>query len=141
MNSEYQHSPEEYDEDGLTPEQREYANGMMTLPESQPKQPAPEAERRDYETGVAEFQRLIDDFEAKYPLDQLNTITYLTQEDAPNHPLREPARQAIIPIYKLLNDLKYKTNIPTTRHDELKAEYLRLSKAIGYVERDNKVRH
>ena len=141
MNGEYQQSPEEYDEDGLTPEQREAANSQLTRPEFQTKQPLPESERIDCEKGVMEFQGLVNSFEANHPLDQLIAITYLTQDDAPLHPVREPARQDLIPLYSLLQELRLTTNISADRHKELDLEYQRLSNAVGRVDSNDKLQH
>lgn len=140
MNIENGMSPEEFDEDGLTPEQREYATRMLTKPENI-VEPVVENERRDCEAEVAQLENLFDEFESKHSVSDLMTITRLTRLEAENNRRREPARLALNPMYELIRVLKEETNISPSRHDRLKARYLRLSKAVGSVTKDNIVRH
>jgi len=89
---------------------------------------------------IAQFESMISLFESTHSLMELNLITDLTPAEAPKHPIREPARVALIPIVALLNTLKKETNISTEKHEELKAKYKRLSRAVGIIN-NNKVDH
>src|SRR3989338_226815 len=62
------------------------------------------------------------------------------QEDAPKYHLRESAKAALIPIVAKLNILKKETNIAPEKHEELKAKYKHLSRAVGMIN-SNKVDH
>ncbi len=129
-------SPEspERGEDGLTAEERLMAEENLSRYEQV------ETERRDCEKEVAEFQVMLEDFEARHSLDELNAIIDLRPEDMANEPLRESAKKALIPIVTLMNALEEETNISPERFDELKARYKRLSKAVGIIHK-NQVRH
>ena len=87
-----------------------------------------------------EFDSLVASFEAKYSLEQLHSIIDLTPQEAPNHPLREPARVALIPIVKLLNDLKAIYGETSSEYQSLKEKHLRFSRAVGMINK-NKVDH
>ncbi len=89
---------------------------------------------------IAELEQLIDKFESIHSLEALQAVTDLTPAEAPQHPLREPARLDLAPINALLNTLKRETDITLEKHEELKARYLILSQAVGFVN-NNKVRH
>lgn len=130
-------SEEEMDPDGLTMEERAMAEAFLT---DYPDKNLPENERRDCEKEVQEFEGLLESFESKHSLEALNAIIDLTPQEAPNHPVREPARKELIPIVALMNALKEETNISKERHDELKAKYLVLSQAVGIIN-NGKVRH
>ena len=79
-------------------------------------------------------------FEVEHPLEELNLIVDLTVEQAPHHPIREPARLALIPIVARLTAMKRETNITEEKYEEMKALYKRLSRAVGMI-RNNKVDH
>jgi hypothetical protein len=100
----------------------------------------PKEERKDLEEAIGELQGMLAAFEAKSSFEELHTITDITVEDAPKHPIREPARKALIPIVAKLNYLRKETNITEGMYAELHAKYLRFSKAVGMINR-NKVRH
>lgn len=89
---------------------------------------------------IAQFEGMIAAFEAEHPLEQLHQIVDLTVEQAPHHPIREPARQALLPITPKLLALKRDTDISEKKYEEMKALYKRLSRAVGAV-RNNKVDH
>jgi hypothetical protein len=89
---------------------------------------------------IVEFEAMITLFESMHSLEELHSIINLTPVEAPKHPTREPARVALIPIVAKLNALKKETDIPTEKHDELKARYMRLSRAVGMIN-NNKVDH
>ncbi|HLD60750.1 MAG TPA: hypothetical protein VJA27_01295 [Patescibacteria group bacterium] len=57
---------------------------------------------------IAEFEQMINSFESTHSIAELHLIMDLTPEDAPNHPVREPARIALYPIVAKLDILKKK---------------------------------
>lgn len=131
--------PTEKESEDLTPEQQALVE--YWLPQYEQRDTSNE-ERENCEGRVAELEGLLRTFETEYPVAELYAITDLTVEDAPNHPVREPARKALIPIVAMLNYLKEKTNIETEQYDSLFAKYRRLSNAVGMIHRDTgKVRH
>ena len=85
------------------------------------------------EQARTEFDSLIASFESKYSLEELHLITDLTPQEAQNHPLREPARVALIPIVKLLNDLKATYGETSPEYKSIKEKYMRLSRAVGMI--------
>ena len=89
---------------------------------------------------IAEFEALVVSFESMHSLAELHSIIDLTPTEAPKHAIREPARVALIPIVALLNILKKETNISIEKHEELKAKYKQLSRAVGMIN-NNKVDH
>ena len=89
---------------------------------------------------IAEFEEMLLSFESAYSLAELLLIIDLTPEEAPKHPIREPAKNALIPIIAKLNILKKETNILLEEHEGLKAKYIRLSRAVGIIN-NNKVDH
>ena len=128
---------EKLDEDGLTPEEREMAEYF--LPKFK-EEVSLEKEKRDCRQEVIKLQNLFDEFESKHPIDELYSIIDLTYKDAPNHPVREPARQDLIPIVDTLNILKKETDITTEEYDKLNTQYKHLSNAVGFINGDQ-VRH
>lgn len=96
---------------------------------------APE-DLRDCEPEITKFEMMLESFELIHPLEELLMIVDLKPEDAPKYPLRESAKAALIPIVKLMNVIKAETNIKPERHDELKAKYRRLSRAVGMINND-----
>jgi len=88
---------------------------------------------RDPEKEIAEFETLITNFEKSHNLEELNAITELASEDAPNHTERELARKELSPIVALLNIIKRETTITEEKHEELKAKYKILSRAVGII--------
>ena len=138
MGMEFNEPPEhDKEKDGLTQEQRELAEFYLS---QYPEKDIPKEERKDCEQAIAEFQSMLVEFEAEHPLAELYAITDLTVEDAPSHPIREPARIALIPIVAKLNYLREETNITAERYAELDSQYKYLSKAVGIIN-GNKVRH
>jgi hypothetical protein len=124
---------QEEEKDGLTAEQRELAEYYSARYADSPK-----VELRDVNTEIAEVEGMFRDFEARYSLEQLHAITDLAAEEAPNHPLRGPAQEALDPIVAKLTDLK--DRIPAEQYAEVYNKYQRLSKAVGLMS-NNKVRH
>jgi len=97
------------------------------------KPEVPEAERRECGPEVEQFKEMISTFEATFSLEELYAITNLTREEAEVHPIREPARVALIPILEKLNGLEGQTNISPEQFDELKKKYKQLTQAVGII--------
>lgn len=129
--------------DGLTPGERErqdeesqYEQWMKDHPE---EITAPE-DLKECGPEIADFEKMIASFEAEHSLADLLLIVDLTQDEAPHHPAREPARLALPPIVAKLNFLKKETNISTEKYKEIREKYMRLSRAVGMIN-NNKVHH
>ncbi len=96
------------------------------------------------ETGleIVEFETMMADFEKEHPLEALLAITELKVEDAPNHPVREPARKALIPIIAKYEVLKKETTITDEQLELLEAKRKKLSMAVGLIDiKTNKIDH
>lgn len=104
------------------------------------EQAAPPADLRESGPGIAEFESMIVVFEKTHSIAALHQIVDLTQNDAPNHPIREPARIAVELIGKKLKMLKRETHITPPKRKELDAQYQRLSRAVGIIN-NGKVDH
>ena len=89
---------------------------------------------------ITKFENMVALFESTHSLTELHSIIDLTAVEASKHAMREPARVALIPIVAMLNTLKKETNISPEKHEELKAKYKRLSRAVGMINK-NKVDH
>lgn len=89
---------------------------------------------------IAEFEDMLLSFESAHSLAELFLIIDLTPEEAPKHPIREPARKALIPIVSKLNILKEETNISSEKYGELETKYRHLSNAVGMIN-SSKVDH
>ena len=96
--------------------------------------------KRECGPEVAELEKLFTAFEAEHSLDALHAIVDLTPEEAPNHPVREPAKNALAPITQLFNTIKDKTNITPDALAILTAKRKRLSQAVGIINK-GKVDH
>ena len=88
---------------------------------------------RECEPEIAEFEKMLEMFESTHPLAELFLIVDLTSEEAPKHPLREPARKALVPIVAKMNVIKNETNIPPEKCEELREKYMKLSRAVGMI--------
>ena len=101
-------------------------------------------ELRETALEIGDYLKRIDEFESKHNLGELHSIIGLHPEDAPNHPIREPARKALIPIVAQLNILgihRDKNLISRLQYeDSIKTQYMRLSRAVGMIN-NNKVDH
>ncbi len=95
---------------------------------------------RECGTQIAELVEMLELFESEHSLVEFFLTIVLTPEEASRHPIREPARKALIPIVAKLNILKRETNIMPEKHEELKAKYMHLSRAVGIIS-NNKVDH
>lgn len=89
---------------------------------------------------IEEFTKMVDGFESEHSLAELFLIIDLAPAEAPNHPIREPARIALGPIVAKLNLIKNETNISSEKYSELRARQKYLSQAVGMINK-NKVRH
>ncbi|MEI7620508.1 MAG: hypothetical protein WCJ57_02970 [Candidatus Falkowbacteria bacterium] len=137
MSMEQYSAPESKDDDGLSPEEREMADYYLSLIEGENTL---EKEKRDCQLEIVELQNLFADFETKHSVEALYAIIDLTADEAPNHPVREPAKKDLSPIVAKLNTLEKETNISQDKYLELQAQYRHLSMAVGIVN-NNKVRH
>lgn len=106
------------------------------LKEDFPEPPAVPEASKESELNIAEFEALIDAFEATHSLDALNAIIDLTVAEAKVHPVREPARNDLAPIFAKLN----KIDVTHKQYAELKARWMRISNAVGMIN-NNKVDH
>jgi hypothetical protein len=101
-------------------------------------------ELRETKLEISDYLKRVEEFESKYNLGELHDIIDLNPEDAPNHPVRESARKALIPIVAQLNILgihRVKNRISKLEYDEsIKEAYMRLSRAVGIIN-NRKVDH
>ena len=119
-----------------TQEEMERATGNI------PVEVVTEEKERECAQEIMEFQDMVTEFEATYSIEELNAIIDLTQDDAPNHPTREPARLASNQIFAKLNVLAKETNITAEKYDELKKRWNVLSNVVGIIDnRNGKVDH
>jgi len=120
---------------------------------------------RECEPEIAEFEKMLESFETEHSLAKLHSIVDLTlgellcyarevknspekqgllieptSEDISRYFMRKVAREALKPIVAKMNILKEETNISRERHDELKARYKRLSRAVGIIN-NSKIDH
>ncbi|HBH16670.1 MAG TPA: hypothetical protein DDW92_00115 [Candidatus Veblenbacteria bacterium] len=129
FNPEDQSQPEQEDDE-------QYAQWMADHPEVE----IPPEDRRECGPEITEFEGLIAAFESVHSLAELHLIINLTAEEAPQHSVREAARAELGPIVAKLNVLKKETNISLDKCEELKAQYMRLSRAVGIIN-NNTVDH
>jgi len=102
---------------------------------------APLESRRECGPEIEEFEKMIDAFEAKYPLAELYLIVDLSLEKDPfHHPVREPAQLALKPIYKKMRVLRDETNISPEKYKELEMRRNNISNAVG-LKKGNKIYH
>jgi hypothetical protein len=128
---------------GLNPKEQQEREDAEQLADYLARHPEPVISKEDLrEAGpeIVEFEAMVALFESMHSLEELYSIIELTPGEAPKHPTREPARVALIPIVAKLNILKKETNITSEQHEELKAKYKRLSRAVGIIN-NNKVDH
>ena len=85
------------------------------------------------EKEIEEFNNMVTAFEAAYPLDEWFAIVDLTTDPDRKHPLRDPAKEALKPIFAKLNALKNETTISDEKYEELKSKWKVLSNAVGMV--------
>lgn len=122
----------------LTPEERD-ENDLLELWKKDHPEVVPE-NLRESGPEAAEFEQMIDSFAAEHPLAKLNAIIDLTPAEAPQHPVREPARVALNSIYAKLVVIEKETNVSPEKLAELKARFRVISQAVGIIN-NNKVWH
>lgn len=115
-------------------EEERYAEWMKAHPEKPPEV------KRESGPEIEELEGLFASFESEHSLADLLSIIDLTPEEAPNHPIREPAKKALNPIVVKLNKLEKETDISPEKLSELKGRYKHLSRAVGIINK-NKVDH
>jgi hypothetical protein len=118
----------------LTPE--EEAEWESRKGDYEEKEPAPEAQT-ETEQAFIEILKLMDAFESEHSLAALNEIIDLTPQEAPLHPIRQPAKLALEPILTKMNELK---GAPKEQSELLYARYKKFSRAVGMIN-NNKVDH
>ena len=127
----------------LTPEERQKQDEAAQLAEMLAfceAEAAPPVELRECGPEVVGFEEAVVLFEATHSLETLLAVTDLTPDEAKNHPVREPARIALIEISKQFKKLQTETNITPEKLGELKIILDRFRSAVGIIN-DNKVRH
>lgn len=92
----------------------------------------PREKLRECEPEIEILDELFEFFEDKYPPEELKLIVAHTLDEASNHPLRAPAREALRPIDILLKKIKRETNIMPGKIAELEAKYKEFSNAVGF---------
>lgn len=122
--------------EGQFGENEQYEEWLKDNPEIE----IPKENLRACEPEITEFEDMISSFESTYSFEELHSIIDLTAEEAPNYPVREQAKSALIPIVMKLNALEKETDISPEKLGELKAKYKRLSRAVGIIN-SNKVDH
>ena len=124
---------EELDEDGLTAEEREYAQAMLDyIAEQAELKSLPGRKKEVKETGpeAAEIQNMIEKFKETFSLDELRAVVGpMSYHEAKLHTLREPARNAITDIREAHKILK----APKPIKDDLNLQIKELWKALGVV--------
>ena len=101
---------------------------------------APPEVKKEGGPEVAKFQELITAFEQEHSLEELHLIIDLIPKEAPMHPVREPARKAIAPIFAQLKVLRKEADISSKELDEVEQDYRRISQAVGIINK-NRVDH
>lgn len=121
------------DEEKRKQQEREDAEWEMAHFAIHPEQLIPPQTSREAGPEIAELEAMIASFESTHSLAKLHLITNLNPTIAPQHPVREPARLALIPICKKLDSLKKEINISPGKYKELKAKCRRLQRAVGMI--------
>ena len=86
----------------------------------------PAEKRWECDPEIEKLEEMFESFEQAHDIAALLAITNLTPAEAPHHPIREPAKQALNPIYKELKLIKDETNITPEKYAELKVKWKRL---------------
>jgi len=115
-----------------TEEMEEYTNWLASHPEEEVVQ----LSQMECGLKIIGLGVLFVNFEARHNLKDLHAIINLTPEDAPKHPIREPARVDLIPIVSQLNFLKKQTNVLKEKLEELEIQYKKLSNAVGMIHKN-----
>lgn len=107
----------------------EYAQALKML-EDYSDTPEPE-KRRESGPEVSELKALITAFEQKHSIEDLFEMT--SDGSKITRPLRESAKDALVPILKKLQTLKKETDISPEKLVDLFLDYRRFSSAVGMV--------
>jgi hypothetical protein len=122
-------NPEKNNE-SFSEEQEEVINEWMA---KYATEEIPAEKRRECGPEIEELEGMFESFEQTYDFAALHAVTNLTPAEAPHHPVREPAKQALNPIYKKLQLIKDETNVTPEKYAELKVKWKRLSQAVGMI--------
>ena len=114
----------------ITPEEMERLENWFEM------HPETVNEYREAGPEIAKFEAMVANFKEEYDLEALHAIHELSVKDSRSHPIREPARLAIIPIISLLTVLKKETNITEEKYKELEDSYNVLNRAVGHIKND-----
>ena len=115
------------------PKNPDIAEGIVELADYLARHPVTENPMRESTPLVAQFEGMVAQFEIDHPLAQLHAITYINPEEIELHPVREPARIALILIVERLTELKNETNISEGTYEQLRMKYKSLSRAVGMI--------
>jgi hypothetical protein len=119
--------------EGLSAEEQAMYDAYM---ESHPVVEIPEKSSVESESEVAALEAMFTSFAETHDMEALYAITSLSDEEAANHPVREPARVALKPIVALLNTLK-----DHGQYEALKEKYKYFSRAVGMRTSNDEVDH
>lgn len=119
--------------EGLSAEEQAQYDAYM---ESHPVVEIPAKSEDELAPAVAEFEALLTSFAETHDIEALYAITSLSDEEAANHPVREPARIGLRPIVALLNTLKDHKD-----YEMLKEKYKPFSRAVGMRTSNDEVDH
>lgn len=82
---------------------------------------------------VAECEAMMDNFEQTHDLDSLRAITQFSSREERESSHRQPALDALAPIFKRLKHLNSQRALPNETRNALGARYERLSQAVGNI--------
>lgn len=97
--------------------------------------PREEENKAEHGPMVEKFDFLCAAFEVEHDLEALTAITELDPSAAAEHPVREPARQDLIPIQQMLKSIEETSGIDPASFARLHNEYIKLSRAVGVINR------
>ena len=104
--------------------ERRYDTGWQ---DPAPREGSQEVTEKDKEAveNLRRVVELMDEFELKYPIGELNAITHITLAELVVHPVRKPANIALVHIKKAIDALHSK------KMPEIHGRFLSLSQAVG----------
>jgi len=114
-------------------EEREEAEWLAEWLADHPESVIASEDRRESGPEIAELEQMFASFEWSHQVARLYEIRHLTRDEASRHPIREPARVALIPIIEKLTVLKKETNISSKAYEELEAKCKYFSNAVGMI--------
>jgi hypothetical protein len=129
-------NPEKHNEE-FSEEQQEVINEQMA---KYATEEIPKEKRRESGPEIEELEGMFKGFEQDHDIVALYAIADLAPVEAPNHPVREPARIALIPIYAKLRLIQEETDITDEKYAELKAKWKYFTQAVGMIN-NNAVDH